>query len=408
MLIFGGVSFKKTLGLLGILWDIHTETCGNDFPNFHRMMDIPYGHRWLKAKHGVAWINQPNSGLVKGPKNSAKLGFRTKTNLQKMCFWVRPRKRETHLSPSKLSGANPLSLRDFETSTDLHGALPVDVSPALVWFSGDFWWNHKKNTMRQVFWERTTKSLTTIITTAYSCYCTMWPYMLNFKKIWMGVQICGYFCLMGHLWLLIICLRLCILFASLLNLMPVWKNRACLHFKNTIAWPTGPKSFEPSVGIHIAQDCRTPALMENNRSHSVTRSRVKCDATTVYRNNMIDNFTGCIIRSYILLVLLQQYSSQTTATTKNTTLWKKNVEGVQEFPKKISGQVQLAKFAVKFLPKKKRQCLRTVLPTNLCQILWPSGGSDVRAAWFVSPMELPFQQNLWTTKMIGNFPNIWR
>ena len=134
--------------------------------------------------------------------------------------------------------------------------------------------------------------------------------------------------------------------------------------------------------------------MENNRSHSVARSRVKCDATTVYRNNMIDNFTGCIIRSYILLVLLQQYSSQTTATTKNTTLWKKNVEGVQEFPKKISGQVQLAKFAVKFLPKKKRQCLRTVLPTNLCQILWPNGGSDVRAAWFVSPMELPFQQNL--------------
>lgn len=367
-------------------------------------MDIPYGHRWLKAKHVVAWINQPNSGLVKGPKNSAKLGSEPNTNLQ-VCFWGFCLKRNSSFT-----------LKTFRCKLGVWGEKKLHIHrPPWCPFRGRFtstgvviFGGTTKNTMRQVFWKRTTKSLTTIITTAYSCYCTMWPYMLNFKKIWMGVQICGYFCLMGHLWLLIICLHLCILFASLLNLMPVWKNRACLHFKNTIAWPTGPKSFEPSVGIHIAQDCRTPALMENNRSHSVTRSRVKCYATTVYCNNMIDNFTGCIIRSYILLVLLQQYSSQTTATTKNTTLWKKIVEGVQEFPKKISGQVQLAKFAVKFLPKKKRQCLRTVLPTNLCQILWPNGGSDVRAAWFVSPMELPFQQNLWTTKMIGNFPNIWR
>ena len=230
--------------------------------------------------------------------------------------------------------------------------------------------------------------------------------MLNLRLIWMGVQICGYSCLRGHLWLRIICLHLRILFASLLNLIPLWKNRTCLHFKNTIAWPTWPKSFEPSVGIHIAQGCRTPALMENNRSHSVTRSSVQCDATTVYCNNLIDNFTGCIIRSYILLVLLQQYSSQTTATTKNTTLWKILWKEFRNFQKK-TGQVQLAKLWWNFSPKK------TAMSQNSCSNQFVSNpmaqqGLRCNAAWFVSPMELPFQQNLWTTKIIANFPNIWR
>lgn len=172
MLIFGGVSFKKHLDSWGSLGYPYSN-CGNYFPSFHRMMDIPYGHRWIKTKHVVAWINQPNSGLVKGPKNSAKLGSEPNTKFASVLLGTASR--ETHLSPSKLSGAfefegfwgrallfAPLQISECTLlfleektststafaphSTDLHGALPVDVSPALSALvrTGDFRWNHKK------------------------------------------------------------------------------------------------------------------------------------------------------------------------------------------------------------------------------------------------------------------------
>ncbi len=178
---------------------------------------------------------------------------------------------------------------------------------------------------------------------------------------------------------------LCMVFASLLIMMPLWKKNMCLYVcianiylyidthpvdQNTIGWTTRPKSCEPS-------GCRTPALMENNHSHSETRWRsVKCDKTTVYCNNMINNSTGCTIlqlhlASSATAILIHKQQQQP----KKTSLW---INFWKEFLF-ILGQVQLAKFWWNFSPKKKKTAMsqnvvpkKTADPINLCQILWPN------------------------------------